>query len=436
MEKSTVSNQNRFPLWKPLTVPNFLLLFIGQSVSLSGDQLYLVALPWLTIQLTNSGVSLGTVLMAAAIPRAVLMLFGGVVSDRLSSRLVMIIANTFSTLLTIFLAVVVAFKATQLWHLYLFAIGFGIVDGFFIPATRSIVPSLVSEELLTTSNILLQSTSQLILLIGPALGGLLIATAGIETAFAIDAASFIFAIATLLLIKDSRKANAVATKTASIGKSNETVDSSIQKPTLTSKIRSLISGIGEGLNYGWHNFALRAILLILTMLNFLFLGPLQVGITSLAHNRFPGGAVALGIMNSAWGGGGLLGTLMPQIFYRLPRIGVLMLSLASIQGLGLFLLSFAPNIILASITIAVLGCCSGFFTVVAITWIQKQTPPQLLGRVMSLGMLSSYGIAPFSYALAGLLADLNLTFLFGTAGGIMLIITILLSANPSLRRID
>lgn len=68
MEKSTFSNQNRVSIWQPLTIRNFLLLFIGENVSLLGDQLYLVALPWLTIQLTNSGLSLGTVLMTSAIP--------------------------------------------------------------------------------------------------------------------------------------------------------------------------------------------------------------------------------------------------------------------------------------------------------------------------------------------------------------------------------
>lgn len=438
MGKSTVSSKDRVPLWQPLTVRNFLLLFVGENVSLLGDQFYLVALPWLTIQLTNSGVSLGTVLMAAAIPRAVLMLIGGVVSDRFSPRLVMLVSNTLRALLTVLLTVIVGFRATQLWHLYLFAISFGISDGFFIPAAKSIIPSLVTKEQLVASNTLSQGTSQLVLLIGPALGGLLIATSGIETAFAIDAATFIFTVITLLLMKGSLKSNTVTTtkETALHEESKEAFDSSIKNPTSTRKIASLIAGIREGLNYGWHNPALRAVLLVLAMLNFLFIGPLQVGITSLAHSRFPGGAVALGIMNSAWGGGGLLGTLMPQVLQHLPRLGVLMLSLASIQGFGLFLLSFIPNILLASVTIAVLGFCSGFFTVVGITWIQGRTPSEMLGRVMSLGMLSSFGIAPFSYALAGLLADLNLTILFSVAGSIMLIATALLTANPSVRTID
>ncbi|NET54611.1 MAG: MFS transporter, partial [Merismopedia sp. SIO2A8] len=71
-----------------------------------------------------------------------------------------------------------------------------------------------------------------------------------------------------------------------------------------------------------------------------------------------------------------------------------------------------------------------------ITWVQKQTPPEMLGRVMSLGVLSSFGIAPFSFALAGLLVDLNLAILFGVTGIFMIFITALLTTNPSVRNIE
>ncbi|MCX7596504.1 MAG: hypothetical protein N2235_22695 [Fischerella sp.] len=98
-------------------------------------------------------------------------------------------------------------------------------------------------------------------------------------------------------------------------------------------------------------------------------------------------------------------------------------------------ISFIPNIVLATVTIAVLGLCSGFFTFVGITWMQKRIPSEMLGRFMSLGMLSSFGIAPFSYTLAGVLADLNLTILFSIAGGMMLVAIAWMTANPSVRQV-
>ncbi len=426
MEKSTFSNKNQVSIWQPLTIRNFLLLFIGENISVFGDQLYLVALPWLTIELTNSGLSLGTVLMAAAIPRAIFLLVGGAISDRTSPRLVMLVANILRALLTIILTLIVWYQATQLWHLYLFSICFGTLEGFFIPAVQSIIPRIVKKDQLIASNALSQGTNQLILLIGPGLGGLLIAVSGIKMAFAIDAVTFIFSIATLSLMKVSSNFNTVS-------KIKET---NTKNQSLSKEILGLITGVREGLKYGWNNLALRTILLVVMVYNLIFIGPLRVGFASLAHSRFLGGAVALGIMNSAWGGGNLLGALMPSLLRNPLRIGTLLLILGGIQGLGLFILGFAPNIILASLIIVLLGFCSGFFVVKQITWIQKQTPPEILGRVTSFVMLSSFGIAPFSFAIAGLLVNVNLTILFTVTGSIILFMIALLALNPSVRKIE
>jgi MFS family permease len=429
MARSNPSGDKQVPFWQPLTVRSFLLLFIGENISLLGNQFYLVALPWLTIQLTDSGVSLGTVLMAAAIPRAALLLLGGVVSDRLKPRIVMITSNALRAVIATLLTVVVALQTIQIWHLYVFSVCFGILDGFFIPASKAIVPSLVKKKFLVASNTLNQGMNQLILTLGPVFGGLLIATVNIESAFAIDAATFVLTTIFLLFIKGSIEPNIEPL---------QTVNDSTPKNShfLGGKTENLMAGIREGINYGWHNLALRTVLLVVMVYNLVFIGPLQIGVTSLAHSRFPGGAVALGIMNSAWGGGGLLGALAPSLFRKIPRLGVLMLILGTIQGASLMFLGFVPNVALATVTLVVLGFCTGFFVVTEITWIQKRTPPAILGRVMSLRMLSSFGIAPFSFALAGLLVDFNLTILFSLASCIILMLMAWLAANPSVRAIE
>ncbi|MEM9272241.1 MAG: MFS transporter [Cyanobacteria bacterium P01_F01_bin.143] len=414
--------------WQPLTVRNFLLLFIGENISILGNQFYLVALPWLTLQLTNSGVSLGTVLMAAAIPRAVLLLLGGVVSDILKPRIVMITANTLRAIVVIILTVVVALGNIQIWHLYAFSVCLGILDGFFIPASKAIVPRLVKKELLVATNTLNQGVDQLILTLGPALAGLIIATISIESAFAIDAVTFIVTTICLFLIKDSLMPDIEDTMTSN--------DLTPQNSSLGGKVKNLMAGIGEGISYGWQNSALRTVLLVVMVYNLIFIGPLQIGVTALAHSRLAGGAIALGIMNSAWGGGGLLGALAPSLFKKLPRLGILMLILGTIQGGSLMLLGFVPNVALAAVTIVILGFCTGCFIVTEISWIQKRTPPDILGRVMSLRMLSSFGIAPFSFALAGLLVDFNLTILFALASGIILLLMAYLATNPTVRAIE
>ena len=120
----------------PLANRNFRLLWMGENVSLFGDQFYFVALPWLVFQMTNSALAFGTILMVAGIPRAVFMLIGGVITDRFSPRSVMIASNLFRLIITILLTLIVVSQVVKLWMLYVIAFCFGSVDAFFHPAYR------------------------------------------------------------------------------------------------------------------------------------------------------------------------------------------------------------------------------------------------------------------------------------------------------------
>ncbi|NEQ27584.1 MAG: MFS transporter, partial [Microcoleus sp. SIO2G3] len=278
-------------------------------------------------------------------------------------------------------------------------------------------------------------------LIGPAFAGVLISAIGVGIAFAVDATSFVISTLALLLIRPQpvQASESIEDAASTVAGCPACAARAAIEPSsdqsLETEIKSLSLGISEGLNYCWNHRPLRVVLIVLTLLNLLFIGPLQVGINALTYARFSGDAAALGFMISAWGAGGLLGTFTPQWLPRLPKLGVLMLSLASIQAIGMMLLSVAPLVAIASLITAVLGWCSSFFIVVATTWIQTITPPEILGRVMSVAMLSSLGIAPLSYALAGLLAAESLLLLFAGAGGAMLVVLGLLAMKPSVRAI-
>lgn len=429
-------------LWRPLANRNFRLLAIGETVSNLGDQFYFVALPWLTLQLTGSPLDLGVVLMVVAIPRAILMVVGGALSDRLSPQTVMLISNFLRAGLTAILATLVSTQSTQLWHLYLLALSFGIIEGFFSPAAEAIVPTLVSEEQLVASNILGQSANQVILLIGPVLAGAVIAATGVGTAFVIDASSFVVSTTALFLIQQSKPIvdTTAPTVAASCCATNSVPPVPVEPISNISDCcdsQSLTADISAGLKYTWKNKPLRALILSLAIYNFLFVGPLQVGIVALAQERFStAGALALGITISAWGAGGLIGTLLPQWISRLPRLGTLMLMLASIQGLGMIAMSAVSTWPFASIVGAILGGCSSFFLLVATTWLQTKTPPEILGRVMGVGLLASVGVAPFSYALAGVLANISLWTLFGGTGIAMLVVSAILAASPAVRTLN
>src|SRR5262245_40885631 len=188
----------------PLSVRNFSLLCIGEEISLLVDQFYLIALPWLVLQLTGSALALGTILALASIPRAVFMLVGGALVDRFSPRSVMIWSNFARLVLVALLSVLVLTNIIGIEMLYVFALAFGLADAFYFPAQTAIVPQVLSEDQLQAGNTFVQGTAMLSFFLGPFLAGALNALLGgggggggggdmqgIAIAFAIDALSFV-----------------------------------------------------------------------------------------------------------------------------------------------------------------------------------------------------------------------------------------------------
>jgi MFS family permease len=116
------------------------MLWIGEGISLLGDQFYLIALPWLVLSLTGNALPVGTVLATAGIPRALFMLVGGALTDRFTPRKLMLGSNLARMILTGLLAALVLTNLIQLWMLYGFALLFGLADAFFFPAQTAIVP--------------------------------------------------------------------------------------------------------------------------------------------------------------------------------------------------------------------------------------------------------------------------------------------------------
>src|SRR6478672_4427149 len=130
---STVVEVNIQKPASPLSVRNFRLLWVGEGISLLGDQFYMIALPWLVLQLTGSALALGTVMALASIPRAVFVLVGGAFVDRFSPRSVMIASNFARLVLVALLSALVLTNTIRIEMLYGFALAFGLADAFYFP---------------------------------------------------------------------------------------------------------------------------------------------------------------------------------------------------------------------------------------------------------------------------------------------------------------
>lgn len=397
---ATTGGGRGFPLLRPLADRDFRLLFSGETISVLGDQFHFVALAWLALQLTGSGLVLGTVLMTAAIPRAILMLVGGAFSDRFSPRTLMLTSNLVRGLVVGTLAALVLTDNAQLWQLYLLAGVFGIVDAFFFPAMHTIMPMLVTERQLPAANALVQGAEQLAALIGPALAGLLVAAVQTGPAFAIDAASFLVAALALALLRGGRRSGPL---------------------TADGSSRGILGTIGGGIAYAWADPALRSLILVIAAINFAFTGPVSVGMAWLAEVRFDGGPAAFGFLLAGYGGGAVVGAIVAGSLAVVPRLGAIVVAISALLGLGLAGIGLAPNVPVALAIMTAMGVLVGFTSVRVRSWIQARVPDEVRGRVMSVVMLGSFGTAPVSFAAAGALVDAGATTaMFVGAGGIMI----------------
>ena len=394
----------------PLRVPNFRRFWIGATISLFGDQFYLVALPWLVLQITGSGLALGTILMVAAIPRAVFMLIGGATSDRISPRRILISTAAARTLLVGAVAALIYFHRILLWELYLLAGAFGFADAFSYPALLALLPALVSLDRLPAANALINGSAQLSTTAGPAPAGLTIKRWGIASAFAIDAISFLFVIAALFSIPDP-------------------------PPRPAPRRRGMVHSILEGLRYVAHDPPMRALLLLIAALNFGIAGPLVVGLAALGKQRFAS-ATVFGILLSSLAVGGLVGTFLPAIFRKQRHRGALLLGFCFVVGVGMAAIGFLHRVAAISAVLVVMGIGSGLVSVHLQAWFQTRVEPALLGRVLSVLMFAAIGLIPFSYLLAGALVEIHMTLMFVTSAAILLLVTAIAALNPTVRAID
>src|ERR1700682_1782600 len=185
--------------WTVFSSGSFRKLWIATTLSLFGDLFSYIAMAWLVLQLTGSSLALGTVLVVQAVPRAVLMVVGGALSDRISSRLTMLGSMGLRAVFVAPLAVLVVTGRVQMWEVYGIAVVFGIVDAFFMPARSSILPRVIADHELEPGNAVMNVTAQVSVILGPVLGGLIVAAFGTGWAFAGDAACFVLGVLFILL---------------------------------------------------------------------------------------------------------------------------------------------------------------------------------------------------------------------------------------------
>jgi MFS family permease len=377
--------------------PKFRLWWLSFGTSLLGDQFYVVALPWVILQLTGSAVAMGTVMMLGSIPRTVLMLMGGAISDRFAPRRVMLATALTRALLVAAVAWLLWASELRLGYLFVLALAFGVADAFEIPAFQAFLPSLVRPEQLVAANSLGNAAIQFTSTAGPAAAGIFIKAFGAAWAFFLDAFSFVFLIFALCMLPDRPIANAEANKLP------------------------IWRAVSVGLTYVYNDRSLLTVGVLSGVVNLSITGAITVGLAELAKVRF-GSPAMYGFWVSAYFAGSLIGSLLAGR-YKVNRRGLMMLRVCAGVGIGLLCVGVLKYAWAIAGVIFCMGGALAFNNVHMQAWCQRRIDPSMLGRVMSVLMLASFGLMPVSMFMAGVLAQWSLLILY-TVCGISLLATL------------
>ena len=413
--------------WKLVRTRNFGLLWGAGGLSAIGDQFDLIAFPWLVLLVTGDPLAVGIVISVGSIPTVFFMLVGGSLADRYSPRLIMLLSNAMRIVLVASLATLVLTDLTNLWLIYLFALLKGVADSFYYPAHLSILPRVVPRGLLRQSNAVVHTTTELSGLTGPALAGGLIAffssgassagssdSTGIGLAFAVVAVALLASSLMLLLLRID--------------------DSGTEPGSKDTEESGVLSSIAQGIRHVRADGAMLAIFLLIAGVELLIEGPVIVGIPVLSERRFAEGALALGIITSAYAGGSVLGAVLAG---TLPapgrRLGPILIAIFALSGILMMPFGLLRSMWSAVGIALAVGVMGGYVDIFLTSWLQGRTPRVMLGRVMSLLTVSAVGLSPISVAASGALIKLSLEWVFMISGALMATFSIVVGLRREIR---
>lgn len=407
--------QPKRSLWRG----RFRLWATASAISAAGDQFFLVALPWLILEHTRSAGVLGGVMTAAAVPRAVLMLVGGAVTDRFSPRKIMMMTAACRALLVGVLAALIGLAWLHLWQIYALCFCFGAADAFAVPASQTYLPALVEADQLIAANSVMESLTQGVMLVAPAPAGWLIKSFGVLWAFVVDAVSFVAIVVALVRMPDAKNPNRP----------------SGAEPTgpAAEKNPSMLRSILTGLQAVQADRPLRAFLVLVAALNFCIEGPLLIGLALLSKNDLHS-ATSYGVLMSTMAIGSLIGMALAGL-WRLPHLGYGLLGICVLIGLTLGAMGLLESMTSLILDILVMMIGSGYINVQIMAWFQQRVEREVMGRVMSVLMFAVVGLVPFSMAIAGVLGGSSLRNMFLIAGGMVVLTTLLSGLSRDVRAI-
>jgi MFS family permease len=383
---------------RALAHKNYRLFFSGQSISLIGTWMTRIATSWLVYRLTGSALLLGLVGFAGQIPSFLLAPLAGVLVDRWNRHRLLIITQILALVQSLAMAVLTMTGLIKMWHVIVLSVVQGVINAFDMPARQAFVVEMVEKrEDLANAIALNSSMVNAARLLGPSIGGVVIAAVGEGWCFMIDAISYIAVIASLLAMKITPR---------------------LTQPTNDANI---LEQLREGWTYATRFAPIRNVLLLLALVSLVGM-PYTVLMPVFANEVLHGGPNTLGLLMAASGVGALIGAMFLAARKTVLGLGKFIPLMAGAFGVGLIAFSFSRVMWLSLALMVVTGL--GFMVQMAVsnTVLQTIVDEDKRGRVMSFYTMAFMGTAPFGSLLAGAVAEhlgVPHTLLFGGIGCVL-----------------
>ncbi|SDK08649.1 MFS transporter [Streptomyces indicus] len=359
--------------------PNVLRWLGAYGSSMIGDSVYFIALSWAAAR-SGSAAQAGLVMAVSAVPRALLMLYGGVIADRLGPRRVVIGSDAVRFAVILVAAGLLVAVQPGIWFLALIALVFGAVDAVFMPAVGALPPRITGPSQLARVQGLRGLAGRIALVTGGPLGGFAVALGGSAAAFAVAAGLFGVSLVLLLAVRVRKLTSRDETGTEGAAPEK--------------------GQLRAGLRYIRRHRVLLPLIVAMGVTELGFSGPANIGIVLLADER-GWGASGMGLAISAFGVGAGAASLLLAVRGRLPRAGLLRSVCEVFGAVALAAIAFAPSPAVGAVACLFVGLLGGMGGALSGALLQTQSDPAYIGRVTSVYMLIAVGLAPLCYPVVG-----------------------------------
>lgn len=397
---------------------NYRLYFLGQGISLMGTWVTMVATVWLSYRLTHSPLLLGLVSFANQLPNFLLVSFGGVLVDRWDSRRTLLVTQTLSMLQSLTLAVLALSGIIQFWQILVLSAVQGLINAVDSPTRQVFIPQIAEKpENLTNAIALNSSMVTAAKLVGPAMGGLIIASAGAGYCFAIDAASYLAVIAGLLAMQWTPKAFSTSSPAP------------LRFPLVWQNLK-------QGAVYAFKDAPIRTLLLLVASLSFMGLSP-NVVLPVFVSQVLRGDAHTLGGLMAASGVGALAGAIFLSQRRGIRGLGRLIAIASSGSGAIAIAFAFSNTLWFSVVCLFLIGFGNVLQFASSNTLIQNLVEPDKRGRVMSFYLMAFLGMASFGNLFTGSLIEaIGIPAEVALSGGICILLSVTFARKlPQLRTI-